>query len=63
MLCRGSGRRWRLNALALIATTFADRKGRDNALSLYGAMSGFGVILGLLLGGVLAGTLGWWWVF
>lgn len=51
------------NALALIATTFADRKARDNALSLYGAMSGFGVILGLHLGGVLAGTLGWRWVF
>lgn len=51
------------NALALIATTFQDRKMRDNALSLYGAMSGLGIVIGLLLGGVLAGTLGWRWVF
>lgn len=51
------------NALALVTTTFADRKTRDNALSLYGAMSGFGVILGLLLGGVLTDLLDWRWVF
>ncbi|GGG71116.1 hypothetical protein GCM10011374_39720 [Kocuria dechangensis] len=46
------------NALALIATTFSDRKMRDNALSLYGAMSGLGIVVGLLVGGVLTGTLG-----
>jgi MFS family permease len=51
------------NALALIATTFSDRKMRDSALSLYGAMSGLGIVVGLLLGGVLTGTLGWRWVF
>ncbi|GAB3552955.1 MFS transporter [Arthrobacter tumbae] len=51
------------NALALITTTFSDRKSRDTALSLYGAMSGLGIVIGLLLGGVLAGTLGWRWVF
>ncbi|EHR61387.1 MFS transporter [Saccharomonospora cyanea] len=51
------------NALALIATTFSERKTRDRALSLYGAMSGLGVVIGLLLGGVLTGTLGWRWVF
>ncbi|GAA1709227.1 MULTISPECIES: MFS transporter [Isoptericola] len=51
------------NALALIATTFSDRATRDKALSLYGAMSGLGIILGLLLGGVLTDTLGWRWVF
>jgi EmrB/QacA subfamily drug resistance transporter len=51
------------NALALIATTFSDRKTRDTALSLYGAMSGVGIVVGLLLGGVLTGTLGWRWVF
>ncbi|MDP9696415.1 UNVERIFIED_ORG: EmrB/QacA subfamily drug resistance transporter [Arthrobacter globiformis] len=51
------------NALALITTTFADRKVRDAALSLYGAMSGLGIVVGLLLGGVLTGTLGWRWVF
>lgn len=51
------------NALALIATTFGDRKERDAALSLYAAMSGVGIVIGLLLGGVLTGTLGWRWVF
>ena len=51
------------NALALIATTFHERKTRDTALALYGAMSGLGIVLGLLLGGVLTDTLGWRWVF
>jgi EmrB/QacA subfamily drug resistance transporter len=51
------------NALALIATTFPERKTRDAALSLYGAMSGLGIVVGLLLGGVLTDTLGWRWVF
>ncbi len=51
------------NALALIATTFSERKMRDNALALYGAMSGLGIILGLLLGGVLTDLLNWRWVF
>ncbi|WP_418606832.1 MFS transporter [Georgenia sp. SUBG003] len=51
------------NALALIATTFSDRRTRDAALSLYGAMSGLGIVIGLLLGGLLTSTLGWRWVF
>ncbi|MDI2036420.1 MFS transporter [Paenarthrobacter nitroguajacolicus] len=51
------------NALALITTTFSDRKSRDAALSLYGAMAGLGIVVGLLLGGVLTGTFGWRWVF
>ncbi|NKY97792.1 MFS transporter [Nocardiopsis dassonvillei subsp. albirubida] len=51
------------NALALIATTFADRKTRDTALSLYGAMSALGIVVGLLLGGVLTDVLDWRWVF
>jgi EmrB/QacA subfamily drug resistance transporter len=51
------------NALALITTTFSERKTRGAALSLYGAMSGLGIVVGLLLGGVLTDTLGWRWVF
>ncbi|MCM1943489.1 MFS transporter [Streptomyces sp. G3] len=51
------------NALALIATTFPDRKQRDLALSLYGAMSALGIVVGLLLGGVLTDLLDWRWVF
>ena len=51
------------NVLALISTTFSERKTRDTALAAYGAMSGLGIVLGLLLGGVLTDTLGWRWVF
>lgn len=51
------------NALALITTTFTERKMRDRALSLYGAMSGLGIVIGLLLGGALTDVLDWRWVF
>lgn len=51
------------NALALIATTFSQRETRDKALALYGAMSGLGIMIGLLLGGLLTHTLAWRWVF
>ncbi|UPW06940.1 MFS transporter (plasmid) [Rhodococcus pyridinivorans] len=51
------------NAPALIATTFDSRKMRDAALSLYGAMSGIGIVIGLVLGGVLTDLLDWRWVF
>lgn len=51
------------NALALIATTFPERTMRDKALALYGAMSGIGIIIGLLLGGLLTDLLDWRWVF
>jgi EmrB/QacA subfamily drug resistance transporter len=51
------------NALALITTTFPEGRPRNKALAVYGAMSGLGIVAGLLLGGVLTGTLGWRWVF
>ena len=51
------------NALALIATTFPKGKLRNKALALYGAMSGLGIVIGLLLGGLLTNTLGWRWVY
>ncbi|PYD00803.1 MFS transporter [Microbacterium esteraromaticum] len=51
------------NLLALIATTFEESPARNKALAVYGAMSGLGIIGGVLLGGLLASTLGWRSVF
>lgn len=51
------------NALALIATTFPEGKKRNKAIAVYGAMSGLGIIAGLILGGLLTGLLGWRWAF
>ncbi|PYE53936.1 MFS transporter [Deinococcus yavapaiensis] len=51
------------NAFALITTTFPAGATRNKALAVYGAMSGLGIVAGLLLGGLLTGTLGWRWVF
>ena len=51
------------NALALIATTFPEGKERNKAMAVYGAMSGLGIIAGLILGGFLTGLLGWRWAF
>ena len=51
------------NALALIATTFPAGEARNKAVGLYGAMSGVGIVVGLLLGGVLTATVGWRPVF
>ncbi|MFL1455034.1 MFS transporter [Marinobacter sp. GN3S48] len=51
------------NALALIATTFPEGKARNKAIAVYGAMSGLGIIAGLILGGLLTGLLGWRWAF
>jgi EmrB/QacA subfamily drug resistance transporter len=51
------------NVLALIATTFSPGKPRNSAMAVYAAMSAVGMTVGVLLGGVLTGTLGWRWVF
>ena len=51
------------SALALIATTFPAGQARNEAVGLYGAMSGVGIVVGLLLGGVLTATVGWRPVF
>lgn len=51
------------NALALIATTFAEGRARNGAMAVYGAMSGLGIVVGLILGGLLTGLLGWRWAF
>jgi EmrB/QacA subfamily drug resistance transporter len=51
------------NVLALIATTFPVGKPRNQSMAVYAAMSAVGMTVGVLLGGVLTGTLGWRWVF
>lgn len=51
------------NALASITSTFPPGKHRNLALGMYAAMSGLGIAIGLLLGGLLTGTLGWSWMF
>lgn len=51
------------NALALIATTFPEGKARNGAMAIYGAMSGLGIVAGLIVGGLLTGLLGWRWAF
>ncbi|EEH95957.2 MFS transporter [Enterobacter cloacae complex sp. RIVM_C039474] len=51
------------NVLALISTTFPGDKERHKAMSVYGAMSGLGLVAGLLAGGILTDLLGWRWVF
>ncbi len=51
------------NVLALIATTFAEGPRRNKAMAVYGAMSGLGLVAGLLAGGVLTDLIGWRWVF
>jgi EmrB/QacA subfamily drug resistance transporter len=51
------------NGLALISTNFPIGAARNKAMAVYGAMSALGITAGVLLGGVLTGTLGWRWVF
>ena len=49
-------------ALALIATTFAPGKARNQAFAIFGAMAGLGSVSGLVAGGLLA-TWDWRFVF
>ncbi|MEV6336123.1 MFS transporter [Nocardia vinacea] len=48
-------------ALSLLTTIFSEGKERATAFSVYGAVSGAGSAIGLLLGGVLTETLTWRW--
>src|SRR6187431_2961974 len=49
--------------LSLLMTTFAEGRDRNLALGIWGAASGSGGAVGVLLGGVLTSYLGWSWVF
>src|ERR671930_190002 len=50
-------------ALSLLMTLFAEGRERNLALGIYGAASGSGAAVGVLLGGVLTSYLSWSWIF
>ena len=50
-------------ALSIVVTTFREGRERNLALGVWGAASGSGGAVGVLLGGVLTSYLGWSWIF
>jgi EmrB/QacA subfamily drug resistance transporter len=50
-------------ALSLLMTRFAEGRDRNLALGIYGAASGSGAAVGVLLGGILTSYLSWSWIF
>ena len=49
------------SALSILTTTFTDPSERGRAFAIFGAISGGGAAIGLLLGGVLTEYLSWRW--
>jgi EmrB/QacA subfamily drug resistance transporter len=49
------------SALALLTTTFTERRERNLAFGIFGAVVGSGAAVGLLLGGALTEYLSWRW--
>jgi EmrB/QacA subfamily drug resistance transporter len=50
-------------ALSIVVTTFREGRDRNIALAVWGAASGSGGAVGVLLGGVLTSYLSWSWIF
>ncbi|MFC8001210.1 MULTISPECIES: MFS transporter [Streptomyces] len=50
-------------ALAILTNTFADGPERNKALGVWGSLSGIASIVGVILGGVFADSIGWEWIF
>ncbi|TQF66363.1 MFS transporter [Rhodococcus spelaei] len=48
-------------ALSLLTVTFSEAKERAKAFGIYGAISGGGAAIGLILGGILTEYLNWRW--
>lgn len=51
------------SALSIVMITFAEGRGRNKALGIWGGLGGVGATAGLLLGGVITDGLGWPWIF
>ncbi len=49
-------------ALSLLTTTFAEGPARNRAMGWFGTMSTVGFAVGMMLGGLLTGWVGWEWV-
>jgi EmrB/QacA subfamily drug resistance transporter len=49
-------------ALSLLTTTFAEGPARNRAMGWFGTMSTVGFAVGMMLGGLLTGSMGWEWV-
>jgi EmrB/QacA subfamily drug resistance transporter len=50
-------------ALSILMTTFQEGRERNRALGIWGAVSGSGAAVGVLLGGILVSALSWSWIF
>src|SRR6266496_5222002 len=50
-------------ALSILITTFREGRERNIALGIWGAASGSGGAVGVLLGGLLTSYLSWSWIF
>jgi EmrB/QacA subfamily drug resistance transporter len=50
-------------AMSLLVHTFPDPEARARALGLWGAVTGLGAVLGLVVGGVVTEHWGWRWIF
>lgn len=48
--------------LAIVGSTFAEGAERNKAVGIFGALSGVGGAVGVLLGGILTTNFGWRWV-
>ena len=50
-------------AMSLLVHTFPDPDQRSRALGLWGAVTGLGAVVGLVVGGLVTEHLGWRWIF
>ena len=51
------------SALSILTSTFAEGPERNKALGIWGSLTGLASILGVIVGGLLAGGPGWRWIF